>query len=671
MSNAFLPSIRLDDDVVVDRRHHLIVPRKQKEPSPSPYAAQQQQQQHRRVKVHIVDKTRDTNAFALLSTSNCQTIRDFLDAKIKHRFVPSDALVRMKIDKYVLCLEDEIELIREDDVVRVEVLDEEALYCDEEDHEEEEERGDFGNATKPGKRKYALPSDDDDDETRNIDNFSDDEEEEDDEEEVNNIDEEKKKVASLLRMTKINGKNWTTPNPTNATPKTKRRKQTTPMKTNTTSPRETHSSGKKRINRFKLIKTSERCGHCKTCLNRTAKKACLTRRAEMEPITYPEDDTVCEECKLGDNAEQLMLCDGCDDGYHSYCVKLKEVPKGDWFCSKCLAKRQVEQEGEKPAPRGAMQPENEKEEEEQQRVDFSACPGLDGHKRCGRTPAYWGSKLCSRCIRTKEESNIRIPKHTLRHSSEARSLLDRVVVVSKVSNPKPKDFVQCRSITVTGVRCKNSALTCPRHKHQLTKARPFKPEDAHPVQEEEEEEEEEEEREEEREEENERESPEMEKPQEQEELKKEDDDDEQEDEQEDEEFFCTGKDCPGPPNVKDDVYRAMLDDALKLCEACNYARLRDIFLRDLPNGCIGYGQKLGSCAMAKSSRETGLCIVCTSRKERKFCRGYGEYENACAEPVLIGKENLCSRCYQRKRKDEIETEEPEKKSRFMLPPFFF
>jgi len=673
MSNAFLPSIRLDDDVVVDRRHHLIVPRKQKEPPalPSRYAAQQQ---HRRVKVHVIDKTRDSSAFALLSTSNCQTIRDFLDAKIKHRFVPSDALVRMKIDKYVLCLEDEIELIREDDVVRVEVLDEEVLYCDEEDHEEEEERGDFRNATKPGKRKHALSSDDDDDETKNIDNFSDEEEEEEDDDEVNNSDEEKKKVVSLLRMTKINGKNWTTQKPTNATvtntttntPKTKRRKQTTPMKTNTASPWKTHSSGKNRIrmHRFMRMKSDEKCGHCKMCLNPTAKKACLTRRAEMEPITYPADDTVCEECKLGDNAEQLMLCDGCDDGYHSYCVKLKEVPKGDWFCSKCLAKQQVEQEGEKPALRGAIQTENEKEEEKQQ-VDMSACPGLDGHKRCGRTPAYWGSKLCSRCIRTKEESNIRIRKHTLRHSSEARSLFDRVVVVPKVSNPTPKDFVQCRAITVTGDRCKNSALTCPRHKHQITKARALKPEDAHPVQEEEEEEEE---REVEREEENERESPEMEKPQEQEELKKKEDDDE--DEQEDEEFFCTGKDSPGPPNVKDDVYRAMLDDALKLCEACNYARLRDIFLRDLPNGCIGYGQKLGLCAMAKSSRETGLCIVCTSCKERKFSRGHGEYENACTEPVLIGKENLCSRCYQRKRKDEIEIE-PEKKRRFTLPPFFF
>lgn len=30
-----------------------------------------------------------------------------------------------------------------------------------------------------------------------------------------------------------------------------------------------------------------------------------------------------------------MLCDGCDKAYHTVCVGLKEVPAGDWFCSKC------------------------------------------------------------------------------------------------------------------------------------------------------------------------------------------------------------------------------------------------------------------------------------------------------------------------------------------------
>ncbi len=30
-----------------------------------------------------------------------------------------------------------------------------------------------------------------------------------------------------------------------------------------------------------------------------------------------------------------MMCDGCNDGYHIYCVSLPDVPEVDWYCSKC------------------------------------------------------------------------------------------------------------------------------------------------------------------------------------------------------------------------------------------------------------------------------------------------------------------------------------------------
>ena len=34
----------------------------------------------------------------------------------------------------------------------------------------------------------------------------------------------------------------------------------------------------------------------------------------------------------------MLLCDGCDRGYHIYCLKppLKKVPRSDWFCSDCI-----------------------------------------------------------------------------------------------------------------------------------------------------------------------------------------------------------------------------------------------------------------------------------------------------------------------------------------------
>lgn len=51
------------------------------------------------------------------------------------------------------------------------------------------------------------------------------------------------------------------------------------------------------------------------------------------------DDVCCEECGSGHSPARLLLCDGCDRGYHLFCLRpiLVNVPKGTWFgpcCSK-------------------------------------------------------------------------------------------------------------------------------------------------------------------------------------------------------------------------------------------------------------------------------------------------------------------------------------------------
>ncbi|KAG8438493.1 hypothetical protein GDO86_004891 [Hymenochirus boettgeri] len=48
---------------------------------------------------------------------------------------------------------------------------------------------------------------------------------------------------------------------------------------------------------------------------------------------------ICLFCARGDCEEKLLLCDGCDDSYHTFCLvpPLTEVPKGDWRCPKCIA----------------------------------------------------------------------------------------------------------------------------------------------------------------------------------------------------------------------------------------------------------------------------------------------------------------------------------------------
>uniref|UniRef100_A0A8C7WPU2 [histone H3]-trimethyl-L-lysine(4) demethylase n=1 Tax=Oryzias sinensis TaxID=183150 RepID=A0A8C7WPU2_9TELE len=54
---------------------------------------------------------------------------------------------------------------------------------------------------------------------------------------------------------------------------------------------------------------------------------------------YNVDQYICLVCGSGSAEDRLLLCDGCDDSYHIFCLipPLHEVPKGDWRCPKCLA----------------------------------------------------------------------------------------------------------------------------------------------------------------------------------------------------------------------------------------------------------------------------------------------------------------------------------------------
>eukprot|EP00698_Gefionella_okellyi_P009169 TRINITY_DN2311_c0_g1_i2.p1 TRINITY_DN2311_c0_g1~~TRINITY_DN2311_c0_g1_i2.p1 ORF type:complete len:161 (-),score=9.53 TRINITY_DN2311_c0_g1_i2:76-558(-) len=49
-------------------------------------------------------------------------------------------------------------------------------------------------------------------------------------------------------------------------------------------------------------------------------------------------DEPCVICGKTDDAAHSLLCDGCDKPYHMRCLRppLHRVPKGDWFCPRCL-----------------------------------------------------------------------------------------------------------------------------------------------------------------------------------------------------------------------------------------------------------------------------------------------------------------------------------------------
>ncbi|XP_010793883.1 lysine-specific demethylase 5A-like [Notothenia coriiceps] len=64
------------------------------------------------------------------------------------------------------------------------------------------------------------------------------------------------------------------------------------------------------------------------------------RKETLEVNFIPQIDLyLCLVCGRGDEEDRLLLCDGCDDSYHTFCLipPLQDVPKGDWRCPKCVA----------------------------------------------------------------------------------------------------------------------------------------------------------------------------------------------------------------------------------------------------------------------------------------------------------------------------------------------
>ncbi|CAH0683401.1 unnamed protein product [Spodoptera exigua] len=69
---------------------------------------------------------------------------------------------------------------------------------------------------------------------------------------------------------------------------------------------------------------------------RTEPVKVVERRPSVDLLVI-EDPTICEVCGRTDNEETMLLCDGCDLGYHMQCLTppLSEVPAEQWLCPNC------------------------------------------------------------------------------------------------------------------------------------------------------------------------------------------------------------------------------------------------------------------------------------------------------------------------------------------------
>ena len=69
-----------------------------------------------------------------------------------------------------------------------------------------------------------------------------------------------------------------------------------------------------------------------------------------EDEEYDEARWRCIICGQADQEDVLLLCDNCNDPYHSYCLDLDGIPEGDWFCPNCVNFTNIDTARNFPAP---------------------------------------------------------------------------------------------------------------------------------------------------------------------------------------------------------------------------------------------------------------------------------------------------------------------------------
>lgn len=71
---------------------------------------------------------------------------------------------------------------------------------------------------------------------------------------------------------------------------------------------------------------------------RSVRKIQVIAQSTVLDIPDDEDLTHCEVCTNTDREDCMLLCDGCNRGYHMNCLNppLTEIPQSSWYCDYCF-----------------------------------------------------------------------------------------------------------------------------------------------------------------------------------------------------------------------------------------------------------------------------------------------------------------------------------------------
>ncbi|CTQ86796.1 PHD-type domain-containing protein [Caenorhabditis elegans] len=75
------------------------------------------------------------------------------------------------------------------------------------------------------------------------------------------------------------------------------------------------------------------CATCKIayhpqCIEMPERMAALVKTYEWSCV----DCRLCSICNKPEKEDEIVFCDRCDRGFHTYCVGLKKLPQGTWIC---------------------------------------------------------------------------------------------------------------------------------------------------------------------------------------------------------------------------------------------------------------------------------------------------------------------------------------------------
>lgn len=69
------------------------------------------------------------------------------------------------------------------------------------------------------------------------------------------------------------------------------------------------------------------------------------QETDTDPVKVTDvTDIMCTVCRQTTGEESMLLCDGCDRGFHTWCIGLRHVPSGSWYCTGCVGKEPLKVE---------------------------------------------------------------------------------------------------------------------------------------------------------------------------------------------------------------------------------------------------------------------------------------------------------------------------------------